>query len=199
MPYPEPQRTLRKNRGIYFSFLLCILCISSVSSVIRAEIIDRILAVVSGQIITKSDVDAAQAFGIAGSLDELIDRTLMLGEVRRVAPPEPAPAAVTSSLAKIRSRFASPVAYTRALSSSGLDEAALTIYAADSLRLSTYLDERFSSASQPADDEIRQYALEHAGTTLDQARDEIAADRRHTLTAAWVSELRRRADITVLQ
>ena len=52
-----------------------------------AEIIDRIVAVVGGQIVTQSDVDTAVAFGLASNLQELIDRTLMLNEVRRVSPP----------------------------------------------------------------------------------------------------------------
>ena len=66
---------------------------------VRAEIIDRMLAVVDGQIVTLSDVRAALRFGlvpadvttdpIAAALQRLIDRRLMLHEVERYAPPEP--------------------------------------------------------------------------------------------------------------
>ena len=80
-----------------------------------AEIIDRIVAVVAGQIITKSDVTAAAAFGLAPDLQALIDRTLMLNEVRRVAPPEPAAAALEARVAQIRAGFATPEAFARAL------------------------------------------------------------------------------------
>ena len=64
-------------------------------------------------------------------------------------------------------------------------------YAADDLRLSAYLDERFSSASQPTEEEVRQ-----AG---EAARARLTAERRQTLVNAWIAELRRRTEITVLQ
>jgi hypothetical protein len=64
------------------------------------------------------------------------------------------------------------------------------LFAADDLRLASYLDERFSAASQPTDDEIRQ-----AG---EAARQRLTDERRRTLISAWTAELRRRADVTVL-
>jgi hypothetical protein len=159
-------------------------------SAASAEVIDRIVAVVGGQIITKSDVDAAAALGLASNLLELIDRTLMLSEVRRVAPPDPAGSSLEARVARIRARFATPAAFARALDVSGLDEAAVRAYAADDLRLSSYLDERFSSASQPTEEEVRQVG--------ESGRARLAAERRQTLVDAWIAELRRRTDITVL-
>ena len=156
-----------------------------------AEIIDRIAAVVGGQIIAKSDVDAAAAFGLASNLQELIDRTLMLNEVRRVAPPDPPAAALDVRVGVIRARFPTPEAFVRALQSGGLDDAAVRSSAADDLRLLAYLDERFLSASLPTDEEVRQ-----AG---ESARARLTAERRQTLVNAWIAELRRRTDVTVLQ
>jgi hypothetical protein len=170
-----------------------------------SEIIDRILAAVSGQIITQSDVEAALALGLvearhaeapagsnrlAGGLQSLIDRVLMLNEVSRVVPPEPAVAAVDARLADIRRRFESPAALERVLSASGIDESVLRLYAADDLRLESYLDERFSAASQPTEDEVRQ-----AG---EADRERLMTERRQTLISAWIAELRRRADLTIL-
>ena len=166
----------------------------------QAEIIDRVLAVVSGQIITKSDVEAAMALGladekpeggpIADGLQALIDRVLMLNEVRRVVPPEPSDAAVEARVTAIRARFQSPQALARTLEATGINEDVLRLYAADDLRLAAYLDERFSSASQPTDQEVRQ--------TGEASRQRLADERRGTLVSAWIAELRRRADITVL-
>jgi hypothetical protein len=165
-----------------------------------AEIIDRILAVISGQILTRSDVEAAVSLGvvepppgrdrIAAGLDALIDRVLMLNELRRVVPPEPGSAAIDARLDRMRSRFESPAALSRVLAASGIDETVLRIYAADDLRLSSYLEERFSGAAQPTDEEVRQ-----AG---EAARQRLFDERRQTLVGAWIAELRRRADITVL-
>ena len=170
---------------------------------VSAEIIDRILATVAGQIITKSDVEAAQALGLIqptaaesqspdeAALQALIDRVLMLNEVRRVVPREPTEAAIAARVAEIRNRFASQAALQQALAASGIDEAVLRIYAEDDLSLASYLDERFSAAAQPTDQEVLQAGQDN--------RAKLAAERRRTLVNAWIAELRRRADISVLQ
>ena len=168
-----------------------------------AEIIDRILAVVSGQIITKSDVEAARALGLIeasatdgqspdeAALQALIDRVLMLSEVRRVVPREPTEAAITERVAAIRGRFPSPAVLQQALAASGISEPVIRIYAEDDLSLAAYLDERFSAAAEPTDQEVLQ-----AG---EANRRKLADERRRTLIGAWVAELRRRADISLLQ
>ena len=179
---------------VSFSLLFALCSISN------AEIIDRVLAILPGQIVTLSDVEAALDFGlveppsgderIAGGLTALVDRMLMLNEVRRVVPPEPRPAAIDARLARMRQRFASPEEFSRALSARGVDEAVLRLHAADDLRLASYLEERFSSAAQPTDEEIRK-----AG---EASRETLTSERRRSLIGAWAAELRRRADVTVL-
>src|SRR5687768_5384556 len=84
----------------------------AVFSFVRAEIIDRVLAILPGQIITLSDVEAALDLGlvelptggdrIAAGLNAVVDRVLMLNEVRRIAPPEPASAAIDARVARMR-------------------------------------------------------------------------------------------------
>jgi hypothetical protein len=179
---------------------LCPVNVCPVSASVRAEIIDRVLAILPGQIVTLSDVVAALDLGlvdapaggerIAGGLSAVIDRVLMLNEVRRVAPPEPSPAAIDARVALIRQRFDAAAELSRLLAARGLDETVLRLYAADDLRLASYLDERFSAAAQPTDEEIRQ-----AG---ESARQRLTDDRRRALIGAWTAELRRRADVTVL-
>jgi hypothetical protein len=173
----------------------------ALSSVGHAEIIDRVLAILPGQIITLTDVEAALELGlveapasgdrIAGGLSAVIDRVLMLNEVRRVSPPEPSPAAIDARVARIRQRFSAPAELSRVLDARGLDETIVRLYAADDLRLASYLEERFTAAAQPTDEEIRQ-----AG---ESARQRLTDERRRTLIGAWTAELRRRADVTVLQ
>ena len=181
--------------GLVFCALLSALC-----PPVSGEIIDRVLAILPGQIITLSDVVSAADLGIvnvsagegreAAALSALIDRILMLNEVRRVMPPEPSSAAVDAQMARIRQRFDSAASLARVLVAGGIDESVLRMFAADDLRLASYLDERFAAASQPTDQEVRQ-----AG---EAARQRLAEERRRTLIAAWTSELRRRADVTVL-
>ena len=204
----ELTQTLRGERGegrgqngrrvqvVAFCSLLSAFCSVSAS----AEINDRVLAILPGQIVTLSDVEAALDLGlveapagadrIAGGLSALINRMLMLNEVRRVAPAEPTPAAIDARVSRIRERLGAPADVARVLSARGLNDTVVRLFAADDLRLAAYLDERFSSAAQPTDDEIRQ-----AG---ESARQRLTDERRRTLVEAWTAELRRRADVTVL-
>jgi hypothetical protein len=182
------------------SRVLLVAMLLALSSIVEAEIIDRVLAILPGQIITLSDVNAALELGLVETpqsgdrltdgLSAVIDRVLMLNEVRRVVPPEPSNAAIEARVAMIRRRFESPAELARVLGEGGIDETVLSAHAADDLRLGSYLDERFSAASQPTDEEVRQ-----AG---EGSRQRLAEERRRSLVAAWVSELRRRADVTVL-
>jgi hypothetical protein len=189
------------GEGLHASRALVVLFVLLLAISARAEIIDRVLAILPGQIVTLSDVEAAIDFGlvempsgtdrIAVGLTALVDRMLMLNEVRRVVPPEPTDAAIAARVARIRQRFSSPAELSRALAVRGIEESVLRIYAADDLRLASYLDERFSAASQPTDEEIRQ-----AG---ESARQTLTAERRQTLITAWTADLRRRADVRILQ
>jgi hypothetical protein len=142
------------------------------------EVIDRVLAVVSGSLITLSDVNAAHDLGLValrGSspdpvrdvLSQLIDRELQLAEVDRYAPPEPSPADVDREVQTVRSRFPSAEAFEGVLARSGIDLAHLRETMRENLRIRGYLDQRFSAS--------------------DERRQQVVAD--------WIAGLRRRADI----
>jgi hypothetical protein len=143
-----------------------------------AETIDRVLAVVAGQIITLSDVIAARelrvqapataADPIRGMLTTLIDRALVLSEVERYALADPAPEAIDREIEVIRGRLPSGQSFNEALARAGLDERHLREMLRQDLRIRAYEDQRFAAAD-PA--------------------------RRQTLISDWVAGLRRRADI----
>ncbi len=73
------------------------------------------MAIVGGQAVTLSDARAAITFklvDVGGSVDpeqtataRLVDRELMLREVRRYAPPAPTEAAIEARLGEIRKAF----------------------------------------------------------------------------------------------
>jgi hypothetical protein len=147
---------------------------------VRAETIDRLLAVVAGQLITLTDVTAAIDLGLQSAdaaadpvravLSKLIDRELVLAEVDRYAPPEPTAGAVDLAVERVRQRFASPAAFEAALARSGIDEQHLRETLRQDLRMRAYLDQRFSAAS----------------------------DRRTTLVDEWMAGLRRRGGVVDL-
>ena len=186
----------------------------------RAEVIDRILAVVDTQIVTLSDARAALRFAlvsedvsadpIAAVLQRLIDRRLMLAEVDRYAPPEPAPAAVEAAMAVVERRFKDALEMEIALNQSAMSREELRRYVRDTLRLETYFQQRFSTAVQPSEDEILRYYREHPAEftvsgkvlSLEAARDAVRTavihEQREVLVKQWVEGLRRRGAVQVL-
>jgi hypothetical protein len=160
-----------KRARAFFHCVLCLLCVPYLHS----ETIDRVLAVVGGQVITLTDVTAARELGLQSAtgadpvrdiLSKLIDRELMLAEVDRYGPPEPARDVVDRELAAIRGRFANDRAYEAALARSGIDEQHLRETIRQDLRTRAYLDQRFAPDA-----------------------------RRQTLIDEWLASLRRRGDI----
>ncbi len=147
---------------------------------LAAETIDRVLAVVAGQLIMLSDVLAFRDLGIvtppAGGdpvgavLEKLIDRELELAEVDRYAPPEPDPAEVDREFAVLRARFPSDKAFNDLLSRSGFDVMHVRQIVRENLRLRAYINQRFTA---PDGDE----------------------QRRQMMVDDWVVSLRRRTPI----
>ena len=150
------------------------------AAVVRAETIDRVLAVVAEQVITLSDVTAARELGLQSAesaadpvraiLTKLIDRELELAEVERYAPPEPSAEAVDRALTAIRGRFASANAFDDALARGGLDDRHLRETLRQDLRIRAYEDQRFAAAG----------------------------DRRAAVFEEWMAGLRRRGDVSDL-
>ena len=146
----------------------------------RAEVIDRLLAIVSGRPIMLSDVTAAVDLGLVAApeggdrvrlvLGQLIDRELQLAEVDRYAPPEPLSADIDREVQQVRSRFTSVEAFEAALARSGLDVAQLRQTVREDLIIRAYLDQRFSTRQE----------------------------RREEVIEQWMAGLRRRADIVDL-
>ncbi len=81
----------------------------------RADVIDRVLAMVGGTVITQSDVTAALTFGlvaqpppgvdpIRAALDQMIRRELILADVARFGAGAGDPAAIEVRLQQVRAR-----------------------------------------------------------------------------------------------
>jgi len=165
---------LRTTAGVF------VLCAVLGHGAVGAETIDRVLAVVAGQLITLTDVRAAidlrlqttdgAADPVRAVLTKLIDRELILAEVDRYAPPEPTADAVNREVERVRARFDSQEALDAALAKSGIDEKHLRETLRQDLRMRAYLDQRFAAAS----------------------------DRRQAVVDEWLAGLRRRAEIVDL-
>jgi hypothetical protein len=186
-----------------------------------AQIIDRVLAVVDGSPITLSDVNAAVRFGFVAvparqpdadraALDAVIDRRLQLIEVNRYLPPEPTAAAIDARLAETRTRFASEDAFQAALKETGMSLPDLRAAVRDSLRIASYLAQRFRAGYQPGEDEVLAYYRSHQADfdrggvvrpfaeARDDARQRLIESRTDALIRDWIAALRRRVDVTLL-
>lgn len=142
------------------------------------EVIDRVLAVAGGEIILLSDVRAARELGRVDPGDaadptrvvvrQLIDRALVLAEVDRFAPPEPAQAVVDAALTAVIASFASEREFDATLARLGLTRPIIAELLREDLRIRAYMEQRFTAST---------------------------ADEQKTMIDSWIAGLRRRADV----
>jgi hypothetical protein len=170
---------LLTKRGLGVSIVAVLL--GAVSSARADEIIDRVLAVVAGDLITLSDVRAARELGLVDPgnaadpmravLSRLIDRSLVLNEVNRYAPPEPTAEAIEQQIGELRSQLGSAQTFDATLTKVGVALEQLRDVVRGDLRIRAYLAQRFT-----ADTPVRSQAAIND----------------------WVDGLRRRAEIVDL-
>jgi hypothetical protein len=181
-----------------------------------AEVIDRVMAIIDGHLITLSDVRRAMTLhvvdrdgapaGEAAALERLIDRVLILQEVERYAPPEPDRAAVETQVRDVERRIGNGDLVST-LSDVDASEAWLRQWIRDDLRMRAYIDQRFAGAAEPTDEELENYFRQHPdeftrnGQEMNEAsarqlaRTRVIATRRQVLVDDWLTGLRRRATI----
>jgi len=147
-----------------------------VSFVVKAsgaqQVLDRVVARVGASAITQTDLDAAVGFGIvdrqAGEpLKQMIDRRLMLSEVTRFPPSEPGDAAVADQVAKMKATAGGEL--NAIMKRTGVDEKRLTELARETLRIQSYLLQRFGTG-----------------------------ERSESQRTRWLNDLRSRGDVTEL-
>ena len=134
------------------------------------QLLDSVVARVGSSAITQTDVDAAVAFGIVERNDavkQIVDRRLILAEVARFPPPEPPEAAVVELVARMRAAAGADAAAV--MKRTGADDKRLTELARDSLRIQSYIRQRFGSG--------------------------VRAEEQ---MARWLTDIRARGDVTVV-
>jgi hypothetical protein len=165
-----------------------LLSASAASSQTGSEVLDRVLAVAAGEVLTLSDVRASVEFGLvrvpgAGDpfqavLDQLIERALILSEVGHYVVAEPDSAAIESRIQDVRRSLKTQEAFDLALQMGGMTEGRLRQRLREDLRIEAYLEQRFPPAAQM--------------TEADNAR-------RRALIGAWIEEVRRRSEVTIFR
>lgn len=178
-------------------------------------LVDRVLAVVDGQLVAMSDLRTARALGFVKdndeptALDALIDRLVVMGESSRYAVGEPSASEIEARVSALRDRLG-PQRLEAILREGGLSGDALRRQVRDDLVVAAYMSQRFSATAMPTDTEVEAYVaagreelLKTAGEgatpsdVLRIARERLSAERREHLVADWVAGLRRRSDISL--
>jgi hypothetical protein len=187
----------------------------------RAEIIDRLLAVVGGEIILLSDATAAVRFGLIdvrsiadenglrAALNALVDRQLQLFEVNRYLPPEPPASAVDARVDAARSSLGE-AGFRAALAETGMTEAQVRSRLRDNLRIESYRAQRFGAALQPTEEDLARYyranealftkdgVLQPFDQVREAVREHLVRERSSALIAEWLDTLRRRTETQIL-
>jgi len=157
--------------------MVCHLVLVAMLAAQAAELVDRTLAIVAGRTITLSDARTALALKLieGTSVDpavvqRLVDRELMLREADRYDPAEPAGEMIEARLAAVRTNAGGDEGLARVLQAGGFAERRLRAWVRDDLRIDAYLRQRFA---------------------MDERREDLIAD--------WLSDLRRRSPVTIIE
>jgi hypothetical protein len=167
--------------------------------------------------ITQTDVDGAVGLGVleaggagaASPVEQMVDRQLLLAEVRRFPPDEPSDAAVADLMAKMTARAGA--GYDALLKRTGLDEQRVRELARDTLRIQAYVDQRFGTSAQAGTQDARDYYDRHREeftrngvlapfeSVEADARLRASAERRRDAVGQWLQGLRARSDAVLIR
>jgi len=204
--------------AMYLQVAFCVLHYAG-TAVNAQQLIDRVLARVGTSAVTMTDVRAALELGLvdtqpgedrqAVALQRTIERRLVLDEVARFAPPEPAPEAVMEEVAAMKARAGA--GFDALVLATGLDEARLRQLARETLRIRAYVAQRFGTTAQVTVEEARKYYEEHPeeftrdGVRMPfeqaeaEARQRASAERLRVTTDRWVQDLAKRAEVVIVR
>ena len=177
-------------------------------------LIDRVVARVNGTVILLSDVRAAVLFGLVDAspdtddaIEQMVQRSLLVEEVNRFPPPEPAAEAVDAELARLRTRAGASTEEVER--STGLSADNIRLFARDRLRIQSYIDQRFGLTVPLTDEQVLQYYRTHPEeftvngqlTPFERAqglaRERAGLEQRQRTISQWLRDLRARADVSV--
>jgi len=200
------------------SFVIWIGLISS--ALAKNEILDRILAIVSGHIIMQSDVRAfidLQLIDVpldvrseSDVLNYLIERRLVIEEVDRYVVSDLPETNTDTHFLEIRERFSSEEAFAIVLQKVGFTNDDIRQVLKDNERSKAYLNDRFSAVNLLTEDQLRKYYQENVDEfteedfilSFDQVKSlvqqRLAMELHAEMISEWVASLVRQAQIIYL-
>jgi hypothetical protein len=190
----------------------------------KAELQDRVQAVVDEDPILASDVERVIRLGLVKPnpgeadaafrrrvLEGMIDQRLQFHEIDRFNFQQSPVDDIQKRVAEIRARFPDDAAYQKALKEVGLDPKSLRQLVARQLLVVTYVDERLGSRVFVGPDDINRYYRDvltpemqkggHPVPPLADVREDIREVlKQQKMTqemTSWTRELREKADVVI--
>lgn len=188
-----------------------------------AILLDRIVAVVNGEVISLSDVESELFFfgkinaspqgdqmnlpdsSIRVGVQELINHKLLLAEAKRFDVEDPTEMQIQRELEIIKNRFRSPQGFEMALRQNAMDPEDLKQKIKEHLIVNRFKDQRIRFFVIVLPDEISRYYSENQetfqGKTYEEAEKEIerllSEEKMKDKLKAYLSNLRAKASVQV--
>lgn len=194
------------------------LCILVLSSVVQAELVDRIVAAVNHEVITASDLAHAVALNkrLGGThedrktlesdtLEGLVTRRLLVQEARRLRFVEVSDEEIRAENDKLRKQFGSEKVFADFLAEQDMTERELDRMLGERLLVERFVEKKVGIFVRVSRDEAQSYFEEHAA----EYKDKRFQDFQKTIIALltdqkiekqliqYVAELRSKADIRI--
>jgi len=133
----------------------------------RAELVDRIVAIIDREVVTLSEAEQASeiarartgaaAAPLVSVVERLIESRLVEHEVERFTREPVSPELVDDALQEVRARFSSETAFLEMLARNGLSEEELRATLRRQIGVSQYLEQRFRPLTFVTEEQIDVY------------------------------------------
>ncbi len=194
------------------------LCVLMLSSAVRAELADRMVAAVNYEVITASDLNHAVALNMrlggayedrktleSDTLEGLITRRLLVQEARRLRFVEVSNEEITAETDKLRKRFGSDKAFADFLAEQDMTGQELGRMLGERLLVERFAEKKVGLFVRVSRDEAQRYFEEHAAEYKDKRFQDfqktieaLLTDRKsETQLNQYVAELRGKANIRI--
>jgi hypothetical protein len=203
----------RSHRPVWIVWAICILQYAFLAPAAAQQLLDRVVARIGSEAVTQTDVLAAVTLGLIDvkSVDDpdavrqTVERKLALREVARFPPVEPTVAAIQQQVADMKKQAGPKL--DEMMRATGIDEARLEVLARETLRIRSYINQRFGTTAQVSDEEARKYYDEHRDQfikdgmlipfeeALGTARQLASTDRLRASVLQWLRDLGNRSGV----
>ncbi len=186
----------------------------------EAIVLDRVLAVVNGEIVSLSEVESELIFfdqvnpapekgfsdsDIQAGIQKLIDHKLLLAEAKRFDVEDPTPKQIQEKLEEIQKRFSTPGGFEKALRQNAMTLEDLKQKIAEHMIVDRFIDQRIRFFVIVLPEEIASYYAEHQADFQGRPLDEVEKDierilleqKEKTKLEDYLTKLRTKANVQI--